>query len=226
MVFLTGVPPRKSAANRGIKLTNLLKSKFALQLSRGIVAALAFLGLVVLIVTFTPLVNWWARQLAGPWRDPKGDVLIILGADDSDEGILGQGSYLRGKYAIRAYREGSFRTLVLSGGGIPVPVAVGMRDFLESHGVPRSAILLDQDSMSTRENALRVRDLVAATLGKKVLMTSDYHMYRAIRFFAKPESTWLHVRSRMLSSELLDTAAGGRRLATSSRRTLRSLIIS
>jgi hypothetical protein len=80
--------------------------------------------------------------------------------------------------------------------------------------------------MSTRETALRVRDLVAATLGKKVLMTSDYHMYRAIRFFAKPESTWRHVRSRMLSSELLDTAAGGRRLATSSRRTLRSLIIS
>jgi len=39
--------------------------------------------------------------------------------------------------------------------------------------------------MSTRETALRVRDLVAATLGKKVLMTSDYHMYRAIRVFRK-----------------------------------------
>jgi hypothetical protein len=33
LVFLTGVHPDQSTADRGIKLANLLKSKFALQLS-------------------------------------------------------------------------------------------------------------------------------------------------------------------------------------------------
>ena len=40
-------------------------------------------------------------------------------------------------------------------------------------------------SGSTRENALFTAGLLAADGRKKVLMTSDYHMFRAVRAFRK-----------------------------------------
>ena len=48
-------------------------------MARVAVAALAALGFLGLFVTVTPLVNWWADKLAGPWYGAKGDTLIVLG---------------------------------------------------------------------------------------------------------------------------------------------------
>ncbi len=152
---------------------------------RGTIVVLALIGVLSLIVTFTPLVSWWAHRLAGKFSDPRGEILIVLGGNAPADGIVGESSYLRSEYAVRAYRSGRFQTVVLSGGGKPVPIAESMQDFLEFHHVPASAILLEPQSMSTRENAIRVRELVAAMPGTKVLMTSDYHMYRALRAFRK-----------------------------------------
>jgi uncharacterized SAM-binding protein YcdF (DUF218 family) len=39
--------------------------------------------------------------------------------------------------------------------------------------------------MSTHENALRVAELLARVPGRKILLTSDYHMFRAYRAFKK-----------------------------------------
>jgi uncharacterized SAM-binding protein YcdF (DUF218 family) len=58
-------------------------------------------------------------------------------------------------------------------------VAEAMRDFLECHGVPREAIRLETRSNSTRENALYTKELLAGVPGRKVLLTSEYHMFRA-----------------------------------------------
>jgi uncharacterized SAM-binding protein YcdF (DUF218 family) len=60
-----------------------------------------------------------------------------------------------------------------------------MRDFLEAHGVPREAIQIETQSTTTHENALRVAELLAHVPGSKVLLTSDYHMFRAFRAFKK-----------------------------------------
>jgi uncharacterized SAM-binding protein YcdF (DUF218 family) len=40
-------------------------------------------------------------------------------------------------------------------------------------------------STSTRENAIETAKLIQDMPGKKVLLTSDFHMYRAIRVFRK-----------------------------------------
>jgi uncharacterized SAM-binding protein YcdF (DUF218 family) len=149
------------------------------------VYALAALGLVVVLVTFTPLVQWVALKLAGPWNDPQGDVLIVLAGSTMD-GVLGESSYLRSEYAILAYRQGGFRTVVLSGGGPgSKPESVVMEDFIACQGVPRSSIFTETRSNSTRENALFSRPLLDNLPGRKVLMTSDFHMFRAQRVFAK-----------------------------------------
>jgi hypothetical protein len=47
---------------------------------RGVLtASLASPGALLVIVTVTPLVSWWATALAAPWDDPRGEVLIGLG---------------------------------------------------------------------------------------------------------------------------------------------------
>jgi uncharacterized SAM-binding protein YcdF (DUF218 family) len=158
-------------------------------LRRALVAALAGLGLLMTVVTFTPLAPWYARRLAGSWDDSRGDVLIVVSAEKIDGGTLGLSSYWRSVYAGRAWREGGFRRVVVAGAG----VAPLMRDFLVGHGVPAEAIAMEETSASTRENALNVARLLAGTPGTKVLLTSDYHMFRARRAFRK---AGLEVRPR------------------------------
>jgi uncharacterized SAM-binding protein YcdF (DUF218 family) len=148
---------------------------------RAITAGFGGLGLLVTVVTFTPLVSWWARALAGPWTDPIGDVLIVLGGSSLEDGVIGENSYWRSVYAVRAYREG-FQRIVISGGG---SIAGSMSDFVRCQGIPASAIQLESRSEDTRQNAMFTRTLLAGEAGRKVLMTSDYHMFRAHRAFRK-----------------------------------------
>ena len=121
-----------------------------------------------------------------PWNDPKGDILIVLGADVQSDGTLGPESYWRAVYAARAWREGGIQKVVVSGGASNgYSIAAPIRDFLVCQGVPAPAIATENRATSTRENALYVRDLLSGAPGRKVLLTSDYHMFRAARCFRK-----------------------------------------
>jgi uncharacterized SAM-binding protein YcdF (DUF218 family) len=137
------------------------------------------------LVTVTPVVFWWAGVLAGPWEDPNGDVLIVLGGSLLDKGLMGQSSYWRSVYALRAWRQGSFQKIVINGGPADCSIAEPMRDFLDAHGVPREAIQIETQSRSTHENAVRVAELLTRVPGRKILLTSDYHVFRAYRAFKK-----------------------------------------
>jgi uncharacterized SAM-binding protein YcdF (DUF218 family) len=150
-----------------------------------ILIVLAALGFSLVVVTVSPLVYWWATTLAGVWNDPSGEVLIVLGGSILDDGTIGQSSYWRCVYAARSYQEGKFREVVLSGGGKPIPVVVPMREFLECRGIPGGVIRLETASTSTRESALYTKQLLHGVTGRKVLLTSDYHMFRASRAFKK-----------------------------------------
>jgi uncharacterized SAM-binding protein YcdF (DUF218 family) len=137
------------------------------------------------VVTFSPLVYWWATELAGPWNDPPGEVLIVLGGGVLDNHTMDQSSYWQSVYATRVYREGQFDQVLLSGGGTPIPSVLPMRDFLECQGIPPEVIQMETASASTRENALNTKRLLEGVSGRKVLLTSDYHMFRASRAFKK-----------------------------------------
>jgi uncharacterized SAM-binding protein YcdF (DUF218 family) len=60
-----------------------------------------------------------------------------------------------------------------------------MRDFFVCQGVPASAILIEGRSTSTRENAVFTAEMLRGIPGPYVLLTSDYHMFRAHRAFQK-----------------------------------------
>jgi uncharacterized SAM-binding protein YcdF (DUF218 family) len=149
------------------------------------VFTLAGLGLLMVAVSATPLVSWWASTLAGPWNDPGGEVLIVLGGSTLDNGTIGGSSYWRAIYGARAFREGGFHEVVVTGGPAVAAAAPPIGAFLECQGVPRANIHLESKSINTRENALYTRELLRGIPGTKVLLTSDYHMYRAHRAFLK-----------------------------------------
>lgn len=148
--------------------------------SRWLVRLLAVIGLATVLVLTTPLVSWWVRAYAGPWDEPKGDVLILLSAAADDHGGIAFSSYWRARYALLAWQTGGFKKIVISGGGGP-----GILNFLVAEGVPRDAILAEWQSKSTRDNAIDTARLLAGMPGKKVLLTSDFHMFRAVRVFRK-----------------------------------------
>lgn len=151
------------------------------RLLRALVYVLACLGGLVVLVTVAPP-RWYVNLLAGPWPAPRGAILIVLGGDATDNGMLGQTSYWRSLLAVLTWRDYSYRQVVLSG---DLRSTKPMRDFLVFQGVPAEAILIEGRSTSTHENALFTARLVRDIPGPYVLLTSDYHMFRAHRAFTK-----------------------------------------
>jgi uncharacterized SAM-binding protein YcdF (DUF218 family) len=60
-----------------------------------------------------------------------------------------------------------------------------MRQFLICAGLPPEVIEVETQSRSTHENAVAASRILAGVPGKKVLLTSDYHMFRAYLAFRK-----------------------------------------
>src|SRR5689334_57655 len=119
------------------------------------------LGIAFLAVTLTPLVFWWATVLAGPWNDPKGDVLIVLTGSALDERTIGMNSYWRSVYAAHVFLDEHFHEMIISGGGADdTPASVLMRDFILAQGVPAAAVRLESASRDTRQSALFVAGLL------------------------------------------------------------------
>jgi uncharacterized SAM-binding protein YcdF (DUF218 family) len=147
---------------------------------RWIQRVLAGIGLLTVLIMTTPMVSWWAHAYSGPIEQPKGDVLILLSAANDDKGLISYSSYWRARYALLAWQTGGFQKVVVSGGDGP-----GIVEFLIAEGIPRQVIVAEWQSNSTRENGIDTARLIEDMPGKKVLLTSDFHMYRAIRVFRK-----------------------------------------
>jgi uncharacterized SAM-binding protein YcdF (DUF218 family) len=147
---------------------------------RWLTRVLAIVGLITVLSIATPVVAWWARAYSGPLQQPKGDVLILLSAANDDRDVISYSSYWRARYALIAWQNGGFQKIVISGGAGP-----GILNFLVAEGVPHEAIVAEWQSTSTRENGVNVSRLIQGMPGKKVLLTSDFHMYRAVRVFRK-----------------------------------------
>jgi uncharacterized SAM-binding protein YcdF (DUF218 family) len=85
---------------------------------------------------------------------------------------------------VLAERQHPYREIWITGaGGTEAPVARLMADFLVSHGIDRAKIHLETDSQTTRESGERIRTLLSGA--EAALLSSDYHMYRAVRVFAR-----------------------------------------
>jgi uncharacterized SAM-binding protein YcdF (DUF218 family) len=94
----------------------------------------------------------------------------------------------RAWHAARLFHRGLAPRVIVSGGAYAVqtseppaaqPEAVAMREFLFILGVPADRIIMEDRSLSTIENMRETRKLVGD--GRVALVTSGYHMPRALR---------------------------------------------
>ena len=144
---------------------------------------LTCIGLCWVLVTLTPFTEWWVRLYAVSWSQPSGDILIVLGGESPrEDGIIGRMTYWRSVYAVRAWHANRAKRIVVCGDR---GVAESMHAFMVAQRVPAEAITMDLTSESTRQNALNSADILRNTPGRRILITSDTHMWRSLRTFRK-----------------------------------------
>jgi uncharacterized SAM-binding protein YcdF (DUF218 family) len=116
----------------------------------------------------------------------RADVAIILAGGRYGDGSLNQASIERTIAGVRLFHRGLVPRLLFSGGPCcGRSASVGMAELAHDLGVPRSAILLEEQSTRTYENARHSVELVrGAGLRSAVLVTSQTHLMRARLAFA------------------------------------------
>lgn len=139
------------------------------------------LGLLLIAATVSFPLHFWTTELSTPWGEGNGGVLIVLAGDAVAPDMFGATSYWRSVYAVREWRTGRYGRIIVTGKG----TAPLMRDFIAGQGVPREFIQVEDAATSTHENALYVAQLLRGDVNPKVLLTSDFHMRRALGAFLK-----------------------------------------
>ena len=124
-------------------------------------------------------------------RLPRMPAMLVLGGGVEPAQHPGHLPHLNSAaarvwYAARLYHAGKAPLVVLSGGNAQPGVEQGseaqaMRSLLRDLGVPSSAMLLEQRSLDTRENARNSAALLARRgIHRVLLVTSALHMRRAL----------------------------------------------
>ncbi len=111
---------------------------------------------------------------------PTGDAIVVLAgnAGKTGKGLSGETAE-RLNAGVALYQAEAAPLLVVTGGGEP-PVAEAMRDMAIGLGVPEDAIIVENKSHSTLQNALFTADFEAIDSGAQlILVTHRYHLPRA-----------------------------------------------
>lgn len=122
-------------------------------------------------------------------RARPADVIVVLGSGLFRDGSPGPSLWVRSRHAATLYHDGYATTIICTGGQAatrPRSEADACREVLGYYAVPASAVVLEANSYSTEENAMRVRDLMQANNWQSALVvTQGYHILRATHLFEK-----------------------------------------
>jgi uncharacterized SAM-binding protein YcdF (DUF218 family) len=127
---------------------------------------------------------------------PTADAIVVLGGNTANaranwfEAYDRDTATTRVDTAAKLYAAGRAPKVLLSGGALEgdVSEARGMAHAIKQMGVPEDALILENDSRSTYENAALTEDqLKAHAIRKVLLVTSALHMPRAVAAFHKQD---------------------------------------
>jgi uncharacterized SAM-binding protein YcdF (DUF218 family) len=130
------------------------------------------------------------------------DAIVLLGGGINPADSLNPEADLnlaadRMVMAAKLFHAGKAQKIILTGGlesTYLTSEAQAMADMLVLRGVPKSALILEQSSRNTRENALMTfRALDGAGVKRAFLVTSALHMRRAMGDFANRQITFVPV---------------------------------
>lgn len=115
------------------------------------------------------------------------DVIVVLGGGTFSDGSPSPATTRRVEHAVALYQKGLAPYLICAGGYTqqhPKSEAQACADLARQKGVPDSAILMEEVSTSTEENAIEVRKVMVAHGFKMALLVTDnFHMLRAEMLF-------------------------------------------
>ncbi len=165
------------------------------------------------LFSYTPFVNALLAPLESKYatlhQAPKEvKYIYVLGGGHSTDEMLPitsqvhEASVVRLNEGIRLYQQlqGTAKIIVSghSGSYDPTSHAVMQEQLAMALGVPKIHIILRSEPRDTQEEAMAARDLV----GKKpfILVTSAYHMSRAMKFFTQEDLTPIPAPTNHLAS--------------------------
>ena len=156
---------------------------------------------ILWLCSTTGFSNLLARSLElkylPPEEIPVADVMVVLGGGTESAipprttvEINGAGD--RVLYAAKLYRDGKAERILLSGGSIEwlnngsTTPADDMAAILMDIGIPDYALIIENTSRNTYENALYTREILEEEEIEQILLvTSAMHMPRAVALFEK-----------------------------------------
>lgn len=124
-------------------------------------------------------------------RKKDFDFVIIHGAGLLDGNRVSKLLKDRLDKAIEVYRKDPTPPKLIPSGGQgsdeSISEAEAMRGYLLSQGIPADDILLEDESKTTLENLKLSKKIIDGSEGRKytALVTSNYHVYRALRYCRK-----------------------------------------
>ncbi len=146
--------------------------------------------LLIVWVVFAFLLSVLVVAYGETERADSADVIVVLGAGLRRDGQPGPALIRRATHAAILYAQGYAPRIICSGGfplrTIPHSEAEACRDVLVERGVPSAAIVLEEQSRSTEENAVYTKAIMEANGWQTAVVVSDpYHMFRAGIIFAQ-----------------------------------------
>lgn len=162
-------------------------------------SVLAIGGLAWVLIWSLPVTSLWlgaSLEQRDPYQAPAdlphADAIVVLGGNTaSGRGnwflpFASQTAITRVESAAALYQAGLAPVIIVSGGARTGDISEAqiMAYTLRQMGVPREAIILENVSRTTRENAVDTRGkMQTAHIGKILIVTSSLHMPRALATF-------------------------------------------
>ena len=124
---------------------------------------------------------WLEHHVPSPTT--QSSAIIVLGAQVTPDGNPSVQLALRLEKALAEYQRAP-RTMVVcgsQGANEPATEASVMKAWLMSRGVPEEQVLMDEESFNTKENLGNAMALLPENTIEVTIVTSDYHLPRALR---------------------------------------------
>jgi uncharacterized SAM-binding protein YcdF (DUF218 family) len=147
---------------------------------------------MLLVIVALPVLGWCVAAAAldahgrrvrprpGTW-----DAIVVAGCRVLPGGVPSASLRRRAACGVSLWREGRAPVLVFTGGkaGASSSEAEAAASVACELGVPDDAIVIEDQSISTEENAARTAAMISA---RRVLLVTDcFHVFRATRVFAR-----------------------------------------
>jgi uncharacterized SAM-binding protein YcdF (DUF218 family) len=118
----------------------------------------------------------------------SADVIIVLGAGLTPDNLPGPALTRRTAHAANLWRSHYAPMIICSGGkpgNRPRSEADACAERLRENGVPDAAIIQEDRSRSTEENAIQCHVIMRANGWQTAIVISDnFHLFRAYRLFS------------------------------------------